>query len=129
MKNPRFRGITVVLSALMLLGTLFAASAVADTGDVEKHGRCTGAAHWELEADHEGGRLEMEFEVNAQKAGVNWKVKLSHDGSVFDSLTKTTNHEGNFEVDRYVKDTSGTDTLGAKATSPSGQVCKAQLSI
>jgi hypothetical protein len=129
MKNPRIRGITVVLSTLMLLGTLFATTAFADGREVDKHGRCSGAAHWELDADHEGGRLEMEFEVNAQKAGVNWKVKLSHNGSVFDSLTKTTNHEGNFEVDRYVKDASGTDTLGAKATSPSGQVCKAQLSI
>jgi hypothetical protein len=129
MKNPRFRGITLVLSALMLLGTMFATSAFADGREVEKHGQCSGSAHWELEADHEGGRLEMEFEVNAQKAGVNWKVKLSHDGSVFDALVRTTNHEGNFEVDRYVKNTSGPDTLGARAISPSGQICKGQLSI
>lgn len=129
MKNRRFRGITVVLSALMLLGTLVATSAFADTGDVEKRGQCSGAAHWELEADHESGRIEMEFEVNATKVGVPWHVRLSHNGSVFDRVVRTTNHEGNFEVDRYVKNTSGPDTVGARAISPSGQICKGQLSI
>ena len=131
MRNRRFRGITVMLSALMLVATMFVAAAAANENgpDVERHGQCSGAARWELEADDDGARLEMEFDVNATKAGAHWKVKLSHDGTVFERLVKVTNHHGNFEVERRVTDTSGTDTLGARAVSPSGQVCKASLSI
>ena len=129
MRMARFRGVTAAISALMLVGTMLATSASADGGDVERHGTCSGAAHWEFDASHENGRIEMEFEVDSAKAGKTWHVKLSHNGSVFDTLNKTTDHEGNFDVDRYVNDTSGTDTLGAKAVSPSGQVCKGRLSI
>src|SRR5512141_2149394 len=105
MKNPRFRGIAVVL-----LGTLFATTAFADAGEVDKHGRCSGSAHWELDAEDEGARIEMDFEVDATKAGQHWTVKLSHNGAVFDRLGKTTDHEGEFDVDRRVTDTSETDT-------------------
>jgi hypothetical protein len=122
----RFRVVAGVLSVLVLVVMAFPTAAFAD---VDTRGECSGSAHWELDASHENGRLQMEFEVNSAKAGKSWHVRLSHNGNVFDRLVKITNHEGDFDVDRYVKNRAGTDTLGARAVSRSGQVCRAQVKI
>jgi hypothetical protein len=122
----RFRIVAGVLSVLVLGAMAVPTAALAD---VEKRGQCSGVAHWELDASHENGRLEMDFEVNSAKAGKAWHVRLSHNGNVFTKLVKITDHEGDFDVERYVKNRAGTDTLGARAVSRSGQVCRGQVKI
>jgi hypothetical protein len=125
------RTITAALTALLLLGTVFATTSFADDGrEVAKRGHCSAGAHWELDAEDEGARLELDFEVKTATAGQDWRVKLRHDGDVFARMTKTTHADGDFEVERHVTDTVGTDTLGARAVNlKTQQVCKARLSI
>ena len=131
MRTP-YRGITALLTALLLVGTVFVTTSFADDDgrEVHKHGVCSSGALWELEADDEGARLDLEFDVNTSTAGRSWRVALRHNGDVFATVIRTTNHHGNFEVERSVTDTVGSDTLGARAVSvKTGQVCKASLSI
>jgi len=131
MRNRRFRAITCAIAALMLVGTQFATAAFADDGrEVRKHGLCSGAALWQMEAEDEGARLELEFDVNSSIAGQEWRVKLRHDGEVFTRVIKTTNSHGNFEVDRSVYDGLGADALGARAVNVgSGEVCEGHVTI
>ena len=132
MKTRRFGPITAVLAALALVGTMFLTTSFADDDEgreIHKYGVCSMGARWELGAQDEGARIDMEFDVDTTAAGRTWHVKLRHNGDVFATLTRTTDQEGDFEVDRSVNDTVGADTLGAKAVSPKGQVCKGGLSI
>ncbi len=76
------------------------------------------------------GRLEFEFDVNATVAGQDWRVRLRHNGEVYARIMRTTNHRGNFEVERMVTDVLGTDTLGARAVNlKTSQVCAGHVSI
>lgn len=132
MKTHRFGSIIAVLAAVVLLGTVFTTTSFADDDEgreVHKYGVCSMGARWELGAEDEGARIDMEFDVDATAAGRTWHVKLRHEGDVVATLTRTTDREGDFEVDRSVNDTVGTDTLGARAVSEKGQVCKGSLSI
>jgi hypothetical protein len=44
-------------------------------------GSCTGGARAKLKAEHDDGRLEVEFEVDQNRTGVRWKVRVRRDES------------------------------------------------
>ncbi|MGE5225518.1 MAG: hypothetical protein ACM3OO_01435 [Planctomycetaceae bacterium] len=132
MKTRRFGSTIAVLAALVLVGTVSVSTSFADDDEgreVHRYGVCSMGARWELGAEDEGSRIDMEFDVDATAAGRTWHVKLRHEGDVFATLTRTTDRQGDFEVERSVRDTVGADTLRARAVSPKGQVCKGGLSI
>lgn len=127
----RNRMIIAALTAFMMVATVFATTAFADDGrEVHKRGGCSRSSLWQIEAEDEGARLEMEFDVNSTVAGQRWRVKLRHDGAVFATVNRTTNGYGNFEVERSVYDKLGTDGLGARAVNlKSGEVCEGHVTI
>ena len=132
MKTHRLRLLASALAASMLFGTVSAGTSFADDDEgreVHRYGVCSMGAKWELGAEDEGARIGVEFDVDTAAAGRTWHVKLRHEGDVFARLVRTTDREGDFEVERTVNDTVGTDTLGARAVSEKGQVCKGSLSI
>jgi hypothetical protein len=93
-------------------------------------GSCTAGSHAKLKVKRSGGRLETEFEVDQNRNGARWNVRISRNGkSVVKTAATTKAPSGSFSVARRIGDPAGTDRITAKATSRSGEVCKAAVTI
>ncbi|MEA2138523.1 MAG: hypothetical protein QOG56_1673 [Solirubrobacteraceae bacterium] len=93
-------------------------------------GTCTASSTAKLELKRRNGRLKAEFEVDQNHSGVTWDVSLRHDGRLAVRTTKTTKApSGSFSLERHLRDGAGRDTISAEATSPSGEVCSASVTI
>ncbi|CAN5193581.1 hypothetical protein BH20ACT16_BH20ACT16_09150 [soil metagenome] len=93
-------------------------------------GSCTGNATAKIKAKHDDGRIEAEFEVDQNRNGVAWSVTIRRNGVRVVSTTATTRApSGSFSVERRIANGSGADKITARATSPSGQVCTASVTI
>ena len=98
------RRVTAAIAALLAVSALgFASAALAGDGggddDVRVSGRCTGSATSELELSPEDGRIEVEFEVDQNRAGVRWQVVLRRQGTVFFRGSRVTRGpSGSFEL-------------------------------
>jgi hypothetical protein len=87
-------------------------------------GACSAGADWKLKVKTDDGRLEVEGEVDSNRAGQTWAWTLRHNGSVSDRGTSTTTaRSGSFEVERKVVDLAGTDRIAFRATY-AGQTCR-----
>ena len=99
--------------------------------DVERRGSCSAGSDWKLKLSPEDGRLEVEFEVDANVNGQTWRVRLLDNGTRFFSGTRTTvAPSGSFELRRVTDDLAGTDHIRARATNAgTGETCVGNASI
>jgi hypothetical protein len=92
--------------------------------------RCSANSTIKLKAKHDDGRIETEVEVDQNRNGVRWSVRLSRNGRVAVQTKATTRApSGSFSVERRITDGAGADRITARATSPSGEVCTASVAI
>jgi hypothetical protein len=120
--------VTFVLAATAL--TPAAALASGGGGDRGKRvtGKCTDGSTAKLKVKPDDGRLEAEFEVDQNRDGVTWKVTLRRAGSRAVKTNATTKApSGSFTVERRLPGGSG--KVSARATSPSGEVCTASVTL
>ena len=115
------RSITTAVAAVALAAPLALASpAVAESGghpSVRSSGACSGGGTFELKAKHDDGRIEVEYEVDTNRAGQAWHVRLTDNGRTVFSGTRTTKApSGSFTIHRSVANRAGSDTIRAKAT-------------
>src|SRR5205823_5750258 len=128
------RSIALLLAAAGATATVLAAPTAASAsgkGDdqIVKSGSCSGGATWKLKAKPDDGSLEVEFEVDSNRAGQTWTVRITDNGSrVFSGSRVTRRPSGSFSVERQVADRSGKDAIVATA-SRSGQSCTGRLSL
>ncbi len=118
--------------SLALGALLIPVAAAAKGGDaVRVTGSCTGHSTSKLKAKHDNGRIEVEFEVDQNRNGKVWRVKLWDDGvRVFAGYRTTVAPSGSFSLSRRIANRAGTDTIVAKATNlKSGEVCRAKLNV
>jgi hypothetical protein len=93
-------------------------------------GTCTDGSTAKLKAKPDDGRLEVEFEVDENRAGRRWTVRIErNDDLVVRRNATTRGRSGSFSVERRIANPAGTDRISARAVSPSGEVCTASLSI
>ena len=93
-------------------------------------GTCTDGSTVKLKAKPDDGRLEVEFEVDQNRDGVRWKVRARRNGKlVIRTSAVTQAPSGSFSVERKIANPAGSDRIVARATSPTGEVCKASLTI
>jgi len=93
-------------------------------------GTCTGRSSATLKVKPRNGRLETEFEVDQNRNGVRWTVRIRRDGkSVVKTRVRTKAPSGSFSVERRLRNPAGRDRIVARATSPSGEVCKAAVTV
>ena len=93
-------------------------------------GHCTADSSAKLKVKRDDGRLETEFEVDQNRDGVRWTVRIRRNGDTVVKTRATTKApSGSFSVERRIGDPVGSDRIVAKATSPSGEVCKASLTV
>jgi len=122
MKNhPRTRlllttaAITAGLTAPVLVAT--APAFASGGGGVRASGACTNGGHFELKAKHDDGPIEMEYEVDSNRAGQVWAVRITDNGAVVVSRHATTSgRSGSFTVRRVIANRPGTDKIHARAT-------------
>ncbi len=92
---------------------------------------CSGSSDWKLKAKHDDGRIEVEFEVDSNRVGQNWRVRLADNGTTFFTGTRrTTAPSGAFEVRRFTGNRAGIDHIVGTATNPAtGETCRGALSL
>jgi hypothetical protein len=117
---------SAVLAALTVGVLAVAPAAQAKDGDVIQRGSCTGSSEWKLKLSPENGRIEAEFEVDQNRAGEVWRVKIRHDGELaFRGRRTTRGASGSFSVRIVEDDLAGTDRFVGRARNvATDEVCK-----
>lgn len=121
-------GVALVATALAAL----AAPGLSAAGDdVRKAGKCSGSSTSKIKAKARDGRLEVEFEVDQNRNGVPWKVKIKDNGNVqFRGTATTRPPSGSFSVERRIGDQPGADAIKGIGRNPAtGERCVADLTI
>ena len=119
---------TVFITSV-LLATTFATAPMAVSGkdgDVIRRGSCTAASGWKLKLSPENGRIEVEFEVDQNRNGQKWNVRMKRNGRVFWRGSRWTQPpSGSFEVRRLTRDGAGTEKIVARARNVrTGEICR-----
>jgi hypothetical protein len=114
---------TVVLGALLIGGS--AVPTLAKDGDVIRRGVCSGASDWKLKLSEEDGRIEVEYEVDQNRVGDTWRVRIRHNDDVVFSGKRTTKApSGSFEVRILQRNRAGDDVFRGRAVNlRTGEVC------
>ncbi|HYJ60342.1 MAG TPA: hypothetical protein VE032_02630 [Actinomycetota bacterium] len=111
----------------LVAGTMLAGAvpAHANDADVIRRGSCSGASDWKLKLSPEDGRIEVEFEVDQDRVGQTWAVRIVQDGQqIFAGRRITRAPSGSFEVELRAQNTAGDDTFRASARNVStGETC------
>ena len=111
----------------LLVGSFFVAAPASARGDdVKRSGSCSGASNWKLKLGSEDSSIDVEFEVDQNVNGDEWRVILKHDGDQFFSGKRTTKApSGSFQVNRRVNNSAGDDKIVARAHNLStDEVCR-----
>jgi len=121
----RFRAMvaTAVLGTLLIGGA--AMPVLAKDGDVIRRGVCTGPSDWKLKLSEENGRIEVEYEVDQNRVGDVWQVRIRHDGGlVFAGKRTARAPSGSFEVRLVQRNRGGNDVFRARAVNlRTGETC------
>ena len=117
-----------IIAAALVTGLALvvpAGMAWAGSNDVVERGSCDGSSEWKLKLSSQDGRIEVEFEVDQNVSGDQWKVKIRHDGErVFRETETTGGASGSFDVRIVENDNTGMDGFKAKARNLStDEVC------
>jgi hypothetical protein len=104
--------------AAMCASVIAAAPAQAQGGTaVTASGACTGHGSWNLEATHDNGRIEIEFQVDVNRVGKTWHVRITDNLQLVTSRDATTlAPSGSFTVRTHTADRVGLDVVRAHAT-------------
>jgi hypothetical protein len=85
-------------------------------GGVRAGGTCAAHGSWKLKAKPDDGRLEVEAEVDVNRAGQHWHWTIKRNGNVVRSGTATTKApSGSFSVNRSLTNSAGTDRITFRA--------------
>jgi hypothetical protein len=100
-----------------LVATATPAFASGGGGGVSSSGACTNGGHFELKAKHDNGAIEMEYQVDSNRAGQVWAVRITDNGAVVVSRNATTaGPSGSFTIRKVIADRPGLDKIHARAT-------------
>jgi hypothetical protein len=121
---------TLIIGLAAAATAIAPAAALAKGGDVRVNGSCTKSSTAKLKLSPDNGRIETDFEVDQNRNGVRWQVTLRRNGVLAASTSAVTQApSGSFEVRRLLTNGAGPDTITARATSPSGEICTARATI
>jgi len=124
------RILLVVAPAAMLVG-LAASPASAKGNDVKVAGTCSAGSTWKLKAGVRDSGIESEFEVDSNRVGQVWSVRMTDNGTqVFAGKRTTVAPSGSFSISRRMANRAGTDTIVATATNArTGETCSGTVAV
>jgi hypothetical protein len=132
MISTRALGTGLVTAAALVapLAPAVAAHAQGGSGAVTHSGSCSGSATWKLSAKHDDtGKIEVEWQVDSNKPGQTWTVRLRDNGQLFFSGSRTTvAPSGSFTVHRLTADRAGGDVIRARSVH-GAQVCRGSVTV
>jgi hypothetical protein len=127
MKAVGFGSLVALLVAAVAL--LTAPAAVAKDGDILRVGSCTKSSSSKIKLSEENGRIEVEFEVDQNRNGVRWNVRIAKNGSRIARMTRVTRGpSGSFEARILARNSAGPDRFVATATR-AGETCTARATF
>ena len=91
-----------------------------------ERGTCGGAT-WELSMEAEDGGVEVSAEIQSAGPGEVWEVALLRGGTALLDGTRTTDEDGEIDVDAYTTDTTADASYSATFTPAEGEPCTAAL--
>ncbi|MEO7286205.1 MAG: hypothetical protein ABI140_04735 [Jatrophihabitantaceae bacterium] len=129
--SARKAGALLVLAAAISVPAIAAAPAQAAGSPVVKaSGACAGGGVWTLKAKHDGARIEVEYEIDTNRAGQFWHVGISDNNIGLYSAKKwTVPPSGSFTVHLLVPNRAGLDTIRTHSTYTSGHSCTGSLHL
>lgn len=118
--------VTAAIAIAAALGATTVQAASAKSGDgVRVAGTCSDTSSSKLKVKRDDRRLQVEFEVDQNRAGVPWTVELRKDGRlVFQGTRTTLAPSGSFSVERRIAGVNGTITASATRA---GEGCAATV--
>ena len=119
MSHIRTAGTAAGLTAVLCASTMLAISPAQASGGsgVRAGGTCSGGGVWKLKAKHDNGRIAVEFEVDTNRAGQRWHVRITDNSHlVTDRFATTVAPSGSFTVRTVSGNRVGKDTIRASAT-------------
>jgi len=131
MSKLSLRFATAGLLSALTLGSLAAAPAGAKGTVVTKRGTCTGSTLSKLKLHPDGRVIQVEFEVDSNRVGQRWQVKIvDNTAVVFSGARKTVAPSGSFTVERRIANKAGVDNVVATAKNiKTGERCTAKASV
>jgi hypothetical protein len=122
---------TFLSAAAVTAALAIPSAASASDDDIERVGQCSGGTTSKIKVKPDDGGLEVEFEVDQNKSGVKWKVKLKDNSDVvFKGSARTGGPSGSFSIERKIENKAGTDSITATAhNTQTGERCAAKVSI
>jgi hypothetical protein len=101
-----------------------------DRPQVRVAGNCGHGATSKLKLKGEDGMIEVEFEVDHNRAGTPWRIAIVREGRVvWRGRARTHGPSGSFSVSRMISDYSGADRVAARALGPRGLSCVAVATL
>lgn len=86
-------------------------------GGVKASGACTNGGHFKLKAKHDDGAIEMEYQVDSNRKGQVWTVRITDNGATVVSRHATTGGPSDsFTIQKDIANRPGTDKIHAHAT-------------
>jgi hypothetical protein len=130
MQRAFARPLLAIAPILVVLGVA-GGSASAKGNDVKVTGTCSSGSHWKLKAGVRDSGLETEFEVDSNKVGQVWSVRITDNGAqVFVGNKTTVAPSGSFSVSRHTTNRAGTDKIVGRATNAkTGETCRGTVSV
>jgi hypothetical protein len=122
------------LATATLAAGLFAAAGPANAshgGDlgVATSGHCSQQGTFKLKAKHDDAAIEIEYEVDTNRVGQTFAVRLTDNGNVIAKRTVTTQApSGSFTVHKLAANQAGTDKIRAHAVH-GDNVCRGVVSL
>jgi hypothetical protein len=113
------------VGALVLVGGVSAAPASAKAGDVKVFGTCTAGSKTKIKLGLRDGRIEAETEVDSNRNGQRWSVRMRQNGVLVHNGTAVTRApSGSFEVRKVLANKAGTDQVTAVSRNArTGETC------
>lgn len=120
-------GMIIPIAITGMVATAPAASAKGI--ETRASGTCSMGSHWKMKAKPDNGRLEVELEVDSNRNGQKWAVRLTDNRRLVFAGTKVTvAPSGSFEVDRRTANLAGIDHFVGVARNPrTNEVCIARV--
>jgi Zn-dependent alcohol dehydrogenase len=122
--STRQKAAAVVLG-VVAAGALAVPAAQAGGREVIATGRCNEGSSWKLKVGLDDGRLDVSYEVDSNRVGQTWTVRLRDNGTlIFSGTRRTQAPSGSFDVDLQTANRPGPDRVTAFATTAStGESC------
>jgi hypothetical protein len=119
-----------LLSLVVVVGLLLAATSAGASDEVRRRGSCTGGSgHWELRVRRETRTsLRVRFSIENVPPGHTWQLFLSDNGSGVLARSKVSTSSGEVRIRKVIRNRPGVDRIRASGVDlGTGELCTASL--